>query len=191
MILTWFDRMIPARLHDRAERRAARHLALLAGITAVSAPLLLAMYHLLGFDAAGLVVLSGGAVMALAPLLLRAGAPLSVARDVFIGALFLLKVWLALHLGGLGSSTVPWFALCPMVAVLVGGVRPALAWSALVLAALVGLFVAGRAGAVETFPVTDRQLLDFVGHAGMVILSTVIVLCMAARDEEAPAGSKR
>ncbi|TFW34663.1 hypothetical protein [Massilia horti] len=190
MILTWFDRILPAQLPDGAERRAARHLALLATITAVSAPLLMVMYHLLGFDAAGLVVLCGGAVMALTPMLLRAGAPLALARDVFIGALFLLKIWLALHLGGLGSSTVPWFVLCPMVAVLIGGARPGLTWSALVLAVLVGLFFAGRAGAVETFPVADRQVLDFIGHAGLVILATIIVLCMMTRDEVSPAGRK-
>jgi hypothetical protein len=174
-MLTRLDRIIPAQVRaDARALRAARHLSLLAAISACSAPLLLLLYHLLGYDAAGLAALAGGAAMALAPLLLRAGAPLALARDLFVGALFLLKIWLALHLGGLSASTAPWFALCPMVAALLGGLRPALAWAGLALAVLAGLYLAGP---FTAHPVANRQLLDLAAHAGLVALSTVIMLC--------------
>jgi hypothetical protein len=123
-LVATFDRMIPGTLRaDPRELRAARNLTLLALITGLSVPLLTMLYHFLGYDSAGMVVLTGGVVMMIAPFAINAGLGLAVARDLFIGALFVLKIWLAVHLGGLAAPTVPWFLLCPLIAALVGGVR--------------------------------------------------------------------
>ncbi|QJD99500.1 hypothetical protein HH212_05240 [Massilia forsythiae] len=181
-ILDRIGRIVPARLQARPrQRRAARDLALLAGLTALSAPLLALLYHLLGFDAAGAVVLGGGAAMVAAPFALRAGLPLPLARDQFVGALYLLKVWLALHLGGIGAPTVSWFALCPMVALLLGGVRAGLAWGAIVVPTLAVLFAAGRhAGVLPLHPIDDAGLLQLAGALGLVVLASIVVALACA-----------
>jgi hypothetical protein len=157
---------------------AARHLKLLAAITAASVPLLMLLYHLLAFDAAAIAVLCAGTVMAAAPFLLRAGVRLAVIRDVFIGALFLLKIWLAVHLGGLSSATTGWFILCPLVAALIGGMRPALVWTALVFKVYVLLFLWSRFVAPLTpYPVNEPQVLALGGQLGLLVLVAVIAWC--------------
>jgi hypothetical protein len=53
--------------------------------------------------------------MAGTPLLLRAGWRLQHAANLFLAALFGLKCWLAVHLGGLGAVTTAWFVPKPRV----------------------------------------------------------------------------
>jgi hypothetical protein len=181
-----FDRMIPATVCGPRERRAARHLTLLALVSGFSVPLLTLMYHFLGDDAAGMVVLTGGIVMMITPFAMNAGLGLPLARDAFIGALFVLKIWLAVHLGGLSAPTVPWFLLCPLIAVLVGGVRPGLVWSALVAATVVALFAVERStGPFVAHVMADQQLLELVSLIGLFALSTIIALCFRADFESA------
>jgi hypothetical protein len=179
-----FDTILPAALQARpAELQAARHLTLLACVTALSAPLLTAMYHWLGDAAAGMVVLTAGIAMMVSPFVLHAGFGLGVARDLFIGALFLLKVWLALHLGGLEAPTVPWFLLCPAVAMLLGGIRPGLLWTGAVTLAVTALFVLERSAPLVAYPVANPQVLELVSTLGLIFLSTIIVAL--ARDAAA------
>jgi hypothetical protein len=181
-----FDRMIPATVYGPRERRAARHLTLLALVSGFSVPVLTMMYHFLGDDAAGMVVLTGGIVMMIAPFAMNAGLGLPLARDAFIGALFVLKIWLAVHLGGLSAPTVPWFLLCPLIAVLVGGVRPGLVWSGLVLATVIALFVIERTVApFVAHQVADQQVLTLVSVVGLIALSVIIGLCFRADFESA------
>lgn len=174
--MTQIDRIIPAALRAvPRDRLAARHLAVLAALTAASAPLLAMLYHVLGFDAAGMVVFTGASVMMVAPFTLSAGFSLASARNLFIAALFALKVWLALNLGGIGAPTVSWFILCPMIALLLGGLRPGLAWTGIVVATLLGLFIAERSGAaMQAFPVSDPALLHLASSIGLVVLASVI-----------------
>jgi hypothetical protein len=182
--LNAFDRIIPVPVQARpAELQAARHLALLASVTALSVPLLTALYHWLGYDAAGMVVLTGGIAMMVSPFALHAGLGLAVARDLFVGALFLLKVWLALHLGGLDAPTVPWFLLCPAIAMLLGGIRPGLVWTLAVTLAVTVLFMLERAAPLVAHPVTDPLVLELVSTLVLFLLSVIIVAL--ARDAAA------
>jgi hypothetical protein len=185
--LSRVDRIIPAALRaDPRDLRAARNLTLLALITALSVPLLTSMYHYLGYGAAGMVVLTGGIVMMIAPFAMNAGLGLPLARDLFIGALFVLKIWLAVHLGGLSAPTTPWFLLCPLVAVLLGGFRPGLAWSAVVTATVIVLFVIARSsGPFVAHPVADQHVLELVSLVGLFALVTIIALCFKADFESA------
>jgi hypothetical protein len=162
----------------------ARHLALLAGITAASVPPLMLMYHWLQYDAAAVAVLCAGVPMALSPLVLRAGFSIEVASNVFISALFVLKIWLAVHLGGLGATSTTWFVLCPLVAALLGGVRPAVVWSALVFKVYVILFLWTRFVApLAPHLVRDAEVLALAGQLGLLVLVTVIAVCFCARTE--------
>jgi hypothetical protein len=172
------DRLIPSALRAvPREWQAARNLVLLAALTGVSAPVLAMLYHVLGFDEAGMIVFTGATVMTVTPFTLNAGLSLALARNLFIAALYALKVWLALNLGGVGAPTVSWFILCPMVALLLGGLRPGLAWVGIVLATLVSLFAAEHSGvAMQAYPVSDPALLGLASAIGLVVLASVIVV---------------
>jgi hypothetical protein len=174
------DQIIPASMRtDAAEWQAARHLSILAAVTAASIPLLTMMYHLLGYDAVGMVVLTAGIVMMVTPFMLG-GLGLAVARDVFISALFLLKVWMGVYLGGVSAPTTSWFVLCPAVALLIGGLRPGLVWSALVLAAVTVLFALGYAGMLPAAPSdAGMTILSFASVVGLLAL-IVLIVAMAA-----------
>jgi hypothetical protein len=171
------DNVIPTSLRsDTVQLQAARHLSILAAVTALSVPLLTLMYHLLGYDAVGMVVLTAGVVMMITPFMLS-GLGLAVARDVFISALFLLKIWMAVYLGGVSAPTTSWFVLCPAVALLIGGLRPGLVWAALVLAAVVVMFALGYSGLLPTAPAdSGMTILSFASVVGLLAL---IVLIMA------------
>jgi hypothetical protein len=171
------DHVIPGSLRsDTVQWQAARHLSILAAVTALSIPLLTVMYHLLGYDAVGMVVLTAGIVMMITPFMLG-GFGLAVARDVFIGALFLLKVWMAVYLGGVSAPTTSWFVLCPAVALLVGGLRPGLVWGGLVLAAVVAVFALGYSGLLPPAPAGPGMTI--LSFASMIGLLALIVLIMA------------
>lgn len=176
-MLTFFDRVIPASVRaDGVQLQAARHLSLLAAVAALSVPALTLMYHLLGYDAVGMMVLTAGIVMMVSPFTLATGLGIAVARNLFVGALFLLKVWMAVHLGGVGAPTTPWFVLCPAVAMLLGGLRPGLVWSALVLVTLVILFALGQVGVLSPAPLdTGMAILQFASMIGLLALITLIV----------------
>lgn len=172
------DRLIPGALRALPRKwQAARNLVLLAALTGISAPVLAMLYHVLGVDEAGMIVLTGATVMMAAPFTLNAGLSLALARNLFIAALYVLKVWLALNLGGVRAPTVSWFILCPMVALLLGGLRPGLAWAGIVLATLAGLFAAEHGGvAMQAYPVSDPALLGLASAIGLVVLASVIVV---------------
>jgi hypothetical protein len=194
-IHTWtaiFDRVIPETIQVHAgELRAARQLTLLAAVTAASVPLLTMMYHFLGYDAAGMVVLTAGIVMMLAPFAMNAGLCLSGARDLFIGALFLLKIWMALHLGGLAAPTVPWFVLCPLVAFLLGGTRAGLIWAGLVMTVFFVIFgIEQASGPLVAFPVSSPAVLQLVSLVGLTALLCIIALCFKA-NSDAAAGRRK
>jgi hypothetical protein len=179
-MLKLFDSILPAPLRaDTRQWQAARNLTVLAAVTALSVPLLTTMYHLLGLDAVGMVVLTAGIVMMVTPFTLAAGLPIAAARDLFIGALFLLKVWMAFYLGGLAAPTTSWFVLCPAIAMLLGGLRPALLWSALVSATLVALLVLDRSGAMGA-PLggVAAKVLQLASVVGLMALS-VLILALA------------
>lgn len=172
-----FDRILPEPLlADRGQWQAARHLAILAAVTAASVPLLTIMYHLLGYDAVGMVVLTAGVVMMVTPFTLNAGVPLAVARDMFVGVLFLLKVWMAVHLGGVGAPTTPWFVLCPAIAMLLGGFRPGLVWAAIVTGTIVALFGLQQAGLIPPAqPAPGSPVLELASMLGLAALVTLVM----------------
>ena len=188
-----FDRTLPAHVRARPDQlRRARNLALLAALAAVSVPMLTIMYHLLGYGAASTMVLTAGIVMMIAPFALGAGFSLAVARDMFIGALFLLKIWLAVHLGGVAAPTVPWFLFCPMIAVLVGGVVPGLLWGALVTLTIIALFVIEQTGApFIAYPVNNPAVLVLVSVVGLIVFTTIIAICFRANMEAVAAAREK
>jgi hypothetical protein len=184
-LLSTFDWAIPAHVQARpAQLRAARHLSLLAALAAVSVPMLTMMYHWLGYEAASTMVLTAGIVMMIAPFAVGAGFSLAIARDLFIGALFVLKIWLAVHLGGVAAPTVPWFLLCPLIAILLGGVVPGLLWGAIVMLTIITLFVIEQAGSpFIAHPVNNPAVFVLVSVVGLFVFTTIIAMCFRANME--------
>lgn len=161
--------------------RAGRSLALLAALAGFGGPLLHVLYRYLGDPLAANVVLGGALAMAALQFAPRAGIGVGFARDLFVGVLYLLKLWLALRFGGLAAPTVPWFLLCPVIAILLGGARPGLAWGAVVGATVLALYFAERGGArFAPHPVADPQLLQLASDLGLFAL--VIVVALLARQ---------
>jgi len=190
-MLKLFDNVIPVSLRtDAVQLQGARYLSILAGVTALSVPLLTMMYHLLGYDAVGMVVLTAGVVMMITPFMLTF-LGLALARDVFISALFLLKIWMAVYLGGVSAPTTSWFVLCPAVALLIGGLRPGLVWAALVLAAVVVVFALGCSGVLPPAPagsgMTVLSFASVIGLLALVVLIMALAIGAAGTDRRSKA----
>jgi hypothetical protein len=163
-----------------------KHVTFLSAVTAASVPLLALMYDWLGDRAAALAVLAGGAAMVAAPALVRLGASPALACNLFIGSLFVLKTWLAVHLGGLHAATTGWFVLCPLIAALVSGTRGAIVWSALVFKVYAVLFLWSRFVApFVPYPVRDPDVLALAGQLGLLVLVTIIALRFPAAPDQA------
>jgi uncharacterized membrane protein YjjP (DUF1212 family) len=183
--LSVIDSFIPESVRCcRSSARPAQHLVMLALIAGFSAPLLALLYLHLNFDDAGIVVLSGGMLMLLSPFALRIGMRLALVREVFVCTLYGLKIWLAYHLGGLEAPTITWFLLCPMIAMLLGGKRPGVVWTAIVSLTALAIFYLERTGVpFAVFPVSNPQLLQLASMLGLFTLSTVILLLFQQNSE--------
>jgi len=161
----------------QADPRAVRNLAVLAAAAGFGGPLLHLLYRSLGDPQAANVVLGGALTMAALQWAPRAGIGMGLTRELFVGMLYLLKLWLALHFGGLGAPTVPWFLLCPAIAILLGGARPGLTWGAIVGATVLALFAIERGGArFAAYPVADPQLLQLASDLGLFALAIAVAL---------------
>jgi diguanylate cyclase (GGDEF)-like protein len=74
-----------------------------------------------------------------APWIYRVTGSLALAREIFIIALFGFKTWESVVFGGAVSPGSIWYIACPMVAIMLGSVRSAMIWLAIVSASLIGL----------------------------------------------------
>lgn len=157
--------------------RAVRSLAVLAAAAGIGGPLLYLLYDSLGDPQAAKVVLGGALAMAALQWAPHAGLRMALTRELFVGALYLLKLWLALRFGGLAAPTVPWFLLCPAIATLLGGARPGLAWGAVVGGTVLALFFIEHGGArFAAHPVADPLLLHLASDLGLFALAIVVAL---------------
>src|SRR5690349_2024593 len=102
----WF---IPPRLQEDAALLArAENVVNAALLAATAGPFYALAYRLLGFSGAACEILLCCLFMLSAPFLLRAGASIIAARELFLCALFFNFTWLSYHLGGIGAPTVSW-----------------------------------------------------------------------------------
>jgi hypothetical protein len=166
-------------------RGAGHELRLLAATALASAPPLYLLYRFLGDVRAALVVSAAALAMGSLRWAGWIGIGPAPARELFVGLLYLLKLWLALRFGGLAAPGVSWFLLCPLVAMLLGGPGPGLAWGALAAAALAGLFLAERIGLLAApYPVADPLLLRLASDLGLFALATLVALLACRRQAQ-------
>lgn len=88
-------------------------------------------------------------------------------------------VVVALRSGGFDSPAIIWFCMLPIISYLASGYAGSVVWSVVALIAIVGFFVAERAGAVfaHDFGADQLSLLRVTGFPG-VIVSTGLILWM-------------
>jgi diguanylate cyclase (GGDEF)-like protein len=146
-------------------------------MAALAGPFYAMTYYLLGFTAAAQEILLCCTVMFATPFLLRWTGSIFIAREVFLGAVYVNFSWLTYHLGGLSAPTAGWLISGPVVAMFLGGVPSSLFWMAMSCFTVAVLYVLDQAGIpLPSHPVQQLQLLYLVCHVGLFM---VMVLFMA------------
>lgn len=171
-LVHWF---IPEHLRQSPLQLSRAHnvvsAALIAGVACPSYALL---YHSLQFDQGMYAVLLAGLGMISLPLLLKATGQLSPCRDLFVCCIYVLMAWLTYYLGGISAPTVPWFLLCPLVAMLLGGPKPGIVWGSISSCTMLGIYFAYRTGL--HFPPSPIRNIAFLQTFCMVGLSIITVI---------------
>jgi diguanylate cyclase (GGDEF)-like protein len=111
-------------------------------------PVFILEYAAVGMWRLALPLLLAGLFMAGAPLVYRVTRSLSVARELFILALFGFKAWECVVFGDVVSPGSVWFMTMPLIGIMLGSVRSAVIWLAVTSAALVGMCLTLRGGVV-------------------------------------------
>jgi hypothetical protein len=115
--------------------------------------------------------------MLCAPFVLKATGRIVLAREIFICSFYGMKLLLAYYLGGIGSPTLPWLLLCPMIALVLGSVRAGAVWGAVITITVSGMFFL-QTGAVSfpLVPINDQRLLQVFSVLGLFIFSAILLL---------------
>ena len=115
-------------------------------LAALIVPIFSIHYFKLHHPAMGWGIVTAGACMLAAALLLKLTGLLWLARDVLTTAFFGMVVWMCYVNGGLASSSMPWFLLVPVAATFIGGRWNGLVWTLVSLGAIVWFFLAEQHG---------------------------------------------
>ncbi len=174
-IARWF---IPIDLqNDQWNLMIARDTVTLALLASVSTPFFAWLYHFLNFDKAGVIVILGGAAMLCSPFALKFSGRIAFAREVFICSFYAFKLCLAFYLGGIEAPTLPWFLLCPMIALVLGGVKPGAIWGVIVTVTVFVIFYLQTTGfPFPPTPISNQSLLQVVSILGLFVFSAIILL---------------
>ena len=174
-VVHWF---IPASLHGNPLALSrAQNLVCAAAIAGISDPFYAVFYYLIGLKSATPVILLCGAFMLSAPFIMRVTKRIKIAEEVFVSAVFANFCWLTLHLGGVNAPTAPWLIICPIVAMLLGGVGTGLFWLGMSCSAIFAVYAFQVAGIV--LPVTtvhSMLLLHTVCGVGLFAVVVIFVL---------------
>ncbi|MDB5727019.1 MAG: GGDEF-domain containing protein, partial [Noviherbaspirillum sp.] len=148
-----------------------------AAIAGISDPFYALFYYMLGFRSATPVILLCGAFMVSAPFLLKLTGRIKIAEEVFVCAVYCNFCWLTYHLGGVEAPTAAWLIICPVVAMLLGGVATGIFWLVMSCAAVVGIYLLEVAGVqLPASPIEDPLLLQSVCGIGLFVVVVIFVL---------------
>lgn len=155
----------------------ARNLVGAAVIAIISDPFYALLYYLVGFTSATPEILICGALMVSAPFLLKLTGRIKFAEELFVCALYFNFCWLTYHLGGVDAPTAPWLIICPVVAILLGGVATGIFWLILSCAAVLVFYFFQVFGiALPLVQITHLLLLRLVVGIGLFIVVVSLVL---------------
>ncbi|SMC19463.1 Methyl-accepting chemotaxis protein [Andreprevotia lacus DSM 23236] len=141
-IFEWF---IPDALRQNPfDLMRARNIVGCAVLAALIVPVFSIHYFKLGHYPMAGGILTAGALMFVAALLLKATGALLLVREFLIAVFYGMVVWMCYVNGGIESSSAPWFLLLPVAAIFIGGLRSGVVWTVLSVIAIV-LFSAAYA----------------------------------------------
>jgi diguanylate cyclase (GGDEF)-like protein len=125
--------------HEMAteKRLPVSNMVILSLMGALMAPAFILEYAALGMWNLALPLLAATPFMLGAPLIYRLTGSLAFAREIFNGTLFAFKAWESMVFGGAVSPGSIWFIACPLIAIMLGSVRSAMAWLAIGSASLI------------------------------------------------------
>jgi diguanylate cyclase (GGDEF)-like protein len=174
-VVHWF---IPEHLQNNPLALSrSQNVVTAAAIAGLSDPFYALFYYLLGFQSATPVILLCGAFMVSTPFLLKFTGRIKVAEEVFVCAVYCNFCWLTYHLGGVEAPTAAWLIICPVVAMLLGGVATGIFWLVMSCAAVVGIYLLEVAGVqLPTSPIEDPLLLQSVCGIGLFVVVVIFVL---------------
>ena len=167
----WLCQCIPPSLHDhpvalmRAQNVMLAYLICLAVI-----PPFGFLYWWLADSTSAAACLIAFMLVSVAPCLLRLPWGLGLMREWLTLTAFVLLYTLSLHVGGATSPTLIWFAACPLIGLLAGGVVPGLVWMVLSLLAIASEYWIAQAGwQLPAITVRDMPLLYTVSATGLAL----------------------
>jgi diguanylate cyclase (GGDEF)-like protein len=155
-------------------------------IFVIISPAYALLLHLLGDDLDASVDLLAGALVLTTPFILRVSGRITLAREILVSAAFCLFIWLSYRLGGITNLASAWILICPILAMLLGGKRPGLIWSALTMLAIAGLYALNILGLqLEDCPVTDIRIVDLYCTLGLCAVLVAFFLLFELTNTKA------
>ena len=120
---------------------------------------------------------AAGVVMVAAPLIYRFSRSMRVAREAFIAALFSFKLWECFVFGDVVSPGAVWFIAMPLIAVMLGSVRSAVAWLLITNTAMILAHLMLGNGVVFPLPSTENpHFLYIFSHIGASFSVAIFLL---------------
>jgi diguanylate cyclase (GGDEF)-like protein len=171
----WF---IPAAIRrDSGLLMRAEHLVHAAALAALCGPFYACSYYLLGAARASTTILLCCALIAAVPFLLRATANVFLAREAFLGIIFLNFSWLTVHLGGVDAPTAAWLITAPVAAMFLGGAITASFWLVMSCVTIVAIyFFPHMLASTPQFASNSLHLLHLICNLLLYAVVVVFVL---------------
>lgn len=122
-------------------------------------------------------LLVAGAVMVGTPLLYRCSRSILLAREAFIVALFSFKLWECVVFGAVVSPGAVWFIAMPLLAIMLGSVRSAVAWLVATNVAMVAThLMLGSSVVFKVHTTENPHFLYIFSHIGASFSIAVLLL---------------
>lgn len=163
--------------NDEYQLRAGEGLVALSLLASLSTLFFALLYVHLNFVTAATIVLVGGFGMGLTPFILKFTRKLHIAREWFISSFFIMKLCLTYYLGGIESPMLPWFLLCPMISMALGGMRQGPIWGGIITFTVLTIFLL-QTMTKNFFPapaIVDQRLLQVISMLGLFIFSAIVI----------------
>lgn len=177
----------PAAL-DRAdgEHDVAGRFVSLFLLAALLIPFFVLVFLVTGYPEAGAVLVPVGAVMLSCLWIYKKTGNTRIARDIFLGALFLFLMWESYYFKSLYSPGFVWLIAIPVVSILLGSIRAAMIWFTICMASIAVSFVL----LVPTGEWIDLESgafrsLHTISIAGMILAIFIFVVMVDAARRKA------
>lgn len=173
--LNWF---IPAKIRSNpAELSRSQNVVNATMCAALTGPLFACVYWILGDWRLAAEVLCCCLAMFCAPFILKASGNRRLAQEVFILAVYFNFAWLTYHLGGVSSPVTPWLMICPVVAMLLGGIASSAIWLAVSVITILANYALEVMGwGFPPIGLTNMPLLRALCDIGLVFVIVLFVL---------------